>query len=196
MTDPTPLPSEIRRSLTVVLRYPRVEDGPEYLRLRRDNTRHLAPWEPATPPGVNPFGPAAFAALLSRSRTDRRHGLLVTGTGDDVIMGALNINEVVHGCFQSAYLGYWLGASFTGQGHMTEALRLGLDYAFRDLGLHRLEANIMPHNRRSLATIERLSFVREGYSPRYLRIAGKWEDHERWALTREDWETSAPRQGG
>ena len=183
---------EVRRSPSVVLRYPRIEDGPEYLRLRRDNATYLAPWEPATPPAIDPFGPAAFVALLNQARTERRHGLLVTAARDDTIMGALNINEIVHGCFQSAYLGYWLGSEYVGHGHMTEALRLGLDFAFRDLALHRVEANIMPRNGRSLATIQRVGFSREGYSPRYLRIAGQWEDHERWALTREDW-TERPR---
>jgi len=56
-------------------------------------------------------------------------------------------------------------------------------YAFTSLGLHRLEANIQPANRASLAVVERLSFRREGWSPAFLMVDGKWRDHERWAIT-------------
>jgi ribosomal-protein-alanine N-acetyltransferase len=73
---------------------------------------------------------------------------------------------------------------------MTEALRLGLWYAFRDLMLHRVEANIVPENAASVALARRCGLRREGYSPRLLRINGRWRDHERWALTVEDWRRS------
>ena len=70
---------------------------------------------------------------------------------------------------------------------MTEALALVLRHAFHALGLHRIEANIQPGNHRSIALVRRLGFAREGYSPRYLKIGGRWKDHERWAITREAW---------
>ena len=73
---------------------------------------------------------------------------------------------------------------------MTEALRLMLAYAFNDLKLHRLEANVQPENVSSLALVKRAGFVREGYSRRYLKIAGRWRDHERWAILREDWQAN------
>ena len=69
---------------------------------------------------------------------------------------------------------------------MTEALGLVLDYAFRQLRLHRLEANIQPENAASIALVERLGFHREGYSPRYLKLGGRWRDHQRWAIVAED----------
>lgn len=72
---------------------------------------------------------------------------------------------------------------------MTEGLRLMLAYAFKELKLHRLEANVQPENVSSLALVKRAGFVREGYSRRYLKIAGRWRDHERWAILREDWQT-------
>ncbi len=107
------------------------------------------------------------------------------------LVGALNFNEIVRGVFQSAYLGYWLGATFTGQGLMREALGLAIATAFRPiaaggLGLHRLEANIMPHNSASIAVVRALGFKKEGLSPRYLKIAGEWQDHERWALLADE----------
>jgi [ribosomal protein S5]-alanine N-acetyltransferase len=102
-------------------------------------------------------------------------------------MGAVNVNEIVRGPAQSAFLGYWIGAPYARQGYMTEALRLALRHAYTTLGLHRVEANIMPINRASIALVKRAGFRREGYSARYLKIAGRWSDHERWALTIEDW---------
>ncbi len=73
---------------------------------------------------------------------------------------------------------------------MTEGLALVLRHAFRGLGLHRLEANIQPGNRQSRELVRRLGFRREGFSPRYLKIGGRWRDHERWAIVREAWAAS------
>jgi ribosomal-protein-alanine N-acetyltransferase len=70
---------------------------------------------------------------------------------------------------------------------MTEGLTLALRWVFGSLHLHRLEANIQPGNEASRALVQRLGYRCEGLSPRYLKIAGRWRDHERWALTVEDW---------
>ncbi len=59
--------------------------------------------------------------------------------------------------------------------------------AFGELGLHRLEANIQPDNAASIALVRKPGFRLEGYSPRYLKIAGRWRDHERWAILAEEW---------
>jgi ribosomal-protein-alanine N-acetyltransferase len=83
---------------------------------------------------------------------------------------------------QSAYLGYYGMSNFARTGLMTEALRAAVAYAFSELGLHRVEANIQPGNTASTALVRRLGFKQEGLSPRYLRINGEWRDHERWAL--------------
>ena len=78
-------------------------------------------------------------------------------------------------------------------GYMAEGLGLALRRAFTDLGLHRLEANIQPVNDRSIALVRSAGFRLEGYSPRFLKIAGRWRDHERWAITVEDLRASRRR---
>jgi ribosomal-protein-alanine N-acetyltransferase len=112
---------------------------------------------------------------------------------DSRIIGAIIISQIFLGGFRSAYLGYYVGAQYAGQGYMTEALQLMLQHAFRKLKLHRLEANIQPDNTASLALIKRAGFVREGYSRHYLKIGGRWRDHERWAILAEDWRAAARR---
>jgi ribosomal-protein-alanine N-acetyltransferase len=102
-------------------------------------------------------------------------------------VGVINVNEIVHGAFRSAYLGYYVFVPRAGQGYMSEGLALALRWAFRELRLHRLEANIQPGNEASRALVSRFGFRREGFSRRYLKVAGRWRDHERWALLVEDW---------
>jgi ribosomal-protein-alanine N-acetyltransferase len=70
---------------------------------------------------------------------------------------------------------------------MTEGLRLVLRHAFADMKLHRSEANIQPENVRSIHLIKRCGFIREGYSPRYLKVNNRWRDHERWSILAESW---------
>jgi ribosomal-protein-alanine N-acetyltransferase len=103
------------------------------------------------------------------------------------LAGVINITEIVRGFFQGAYLGCYGFVPYIGHGYMSEGLSLVLRRAFRGLRLHRLEANIQPQNKASLRLFSRAGFRKEGFSPRYLKIAGRWRDHERWALLAEEW---------
>ena len=168
---------------TVFLRAPVASDREEFLALRRASRRFLAPWEPRPEPGdADPF------TRLLRARRDPHHvRLLVCARASGAIMGAVALNEIVRGPFQSCFLGYWIGHEFARRGFMTEAVALIVRHAFACLGLHRVEANIIPKNRASLALIRHAGFRHEGLARRYLCIAGRWQDHEHWALTVEDW---------
>jgi ribosomal-protein-alanine N-acetyltransferase len=129
----------------------------------------------------------SFDALLEESRNDATEFFFIIRSSDDVLIGTIALSQIFRKRFQNAYLGYLLGAGFTGSGYMTEAVRLVLRFAFRDLKLHRVEANVQPDNEPSLAVLRRCGFSKEGYSPRYLKISGQWRDHERWAIIRENW---------
>jgi len=141
-----------------------------------------------------PSSRAAFREYLERFgkplRGAQHVGYVAAKVEDDTLVGVLNLSEVVRGAFESAYLGYYVFAPHAGRGLMTEALVLLLDAAYRDVGLHRVEVNIQPGNKRSLALVDRIGFVREGYSRRYVKIAGRWRDHVRYAMIAEDWPAS------
>lgn len=138
-----------------------------------------------------PETPDAFSVYVQRYRkvdtSARNVGFLVVRSNDDALAGVINFSEIVRGAFQSAYVGYYAFAPLAGGGYMTEGFALALDFAFRELELHRVEANVQPANSRSLALVERLGFVREGYSRRYVKIAGRWRDHLRFAMLAEEW---------
>src|SRR5438046_1818125 len=125
-----------------------------------------------------PRTPAAFEKYLARLNTDTHFGYLVL-TGENRLAGVININEIVRGNFRSGYLGYYAFTPHNGHGYLTEGLRAVVSHAFTTLRLHRLEANIQPENLASRRLVERLGFRYEGFSPRYLKIAGRWRDHER-----------------
>ena len=171
----------------VLLRRPRATDEKQWVALRSRNRRFLARWEPRSSEGVDRFSAAAFRILLKRARARNRLVGFVCLRETGEIIGMVTLNEFVRGAFQSATMGYWIAREHARQGLMTEAVGLMLRHAFTTLKLHRVEANMMPRNTpsRSLARASGMRY--EGTAKRYLQIAGKWEDHERWAITVEDW---------
>jgi ribosomal-protein-alanine N-acetyltransferase len=159
----------------VLLRPPTPADEEEFLARMNASRRVHRPW--LSPP----LTPDAYRAYLERL-DERRYGYLACRRADGAIVGWLNVSEIVRGALQGAFLGYGGVGEFAGQGYMTEAVRLVVREAFGPLGLHRLEANIQPGNVASIALARRCGFECEGFSPRYLKIGGRWRDHERWAI--------------
>lgn len=92
-------------------------------------------------------------------------------------IGCISLTNIIRGVFQSCFLGYKLGEEFTGSGYMTEAISKVIEIAFHEMQLHRIEANIMPNNIKSLNIMRRLNFENEGLARDYLKINGRWEDH-------------------
>lgn len=151
-----------------------------FLEAARRSRRLHRPW--SSPPTTS----ARFRRYLEGSRRGSDAATLVFSASKELV-GVVNISEVVLGPFRSAYLGYYAFSPHEGRGYMTAGLAAVVNAAFRGLRLHRLEANIQPGNTASIALVKRLGFLKEGYSRRYLKIGGRWRDHERWAITVERW---------
>ena len=164
--------------MPAVMTYPvALSDAAELIAANQASREHHAPW-------AYPFTDAqGFDAWFGRMLTGPSRGFVARGSRDGAIIGVVNITEIVWGAFRSAYLGYYGMAGRSGGGLMTTAVDQVVQYAFDQLGLHRLEANIQSENTRSIALVRRLGFEKEGFSPHYLKIDGGWRDHERWART-------------
>jgi [ribosomal protein S5]-alanine N-acetyltransferase len=156
-----------------------MDDFKAWVDLRKGSRGFLEPWEPEWQD--DEFTRTAFRYRLhvynKLSEEDRGQSLFIFNTSDQSLVGAININNIRRGVAQAATLGYWIGESFALQGLMTDAIQLLLPYCFNDLSLHRLEAACLPHNEASIAVLKKTGFEQEGYAQKYLKIAGKWEDH-------------------
>ena len=170
-----------RRRSRVFLRPPAASDRKEFVSLMRASRSFHKPWASA------PTDDDRFAAYLADAQRPDFEALLVCRVDDLAILGFFNLSQIVRRALQSAYLGYAIGKPFAGNGYMREGLELVLRHGFTELRLHRIEANIQPGNRASIALARGAGFRREGFSPRYLKIAGRWRDHERWAILADDW---------
>jgi ribosomal-protein-alanine N-acetyltransferase len=166
--------------MRITIRSPRSTDEAVFLAaVRRSRALHH-PW--VKPPSSS----AAFRKSLARWRRPAHRSFFVWRHRAELI-GVINLSEIVRGSFRSAYLGYYAFEPWAGQGLMRIGMARVISYAFGKQKLHRLEANIQPANEASVRFVKRLGFRREGYSPRYLKVAGRWRDHERWAILTEDW---------
>ncbi|WP_314173756.1 GNAT family N-acetyltransferase [Streptomyces winkii] len=171
----------------VAIRRVSVRDYEELAALTQESAELHHPWVPS-----RESTPEAFREYIARFDQPTHEGFLVCSRRTGAIVGGININNIVRGTIQSGALGYVAFASTTGRGYMTEGLRLVMELAFGELGLHRLEANIQPANAPSIRLVERLGFRREGFSPHFQFLDGAWRGNERWAFTVEMAGTRSP----
>jgi ribosomal-protein-alanine N-acetyltransferase len=177
----------------LVLRAPRTTDVPELRRALRANVHHLRPWSAVPAPGHDPYSLTSVSRAVLRNRREWNRGqafvLLVTPRDDEGrIVGRIALGGVLLGAFRNAYLGYWIEGELQGRGLTTEAVRATTRFAFRGVGLHRVQAAVMPSNGPSLRVLAKVGYRQEGLAARYLCIAGKWEDHLLFAVTSEEWQ--------
>lgn len=175
----------LREGARVGIRPFRPADGPEFTARVHESRALHHPWlsPPAT---IEEY--ESYAARLTAG--EGRAGFLVCERETGAVAGFVNVNNIVHGAFRCGALGYGAFAHAAGRGLFREALGLVLAHSFAPegdggLGLHRLEANIQPGNTASIALVRGAGFRLEGFSPDFLRVAGAWRDHERWAITAE-----------
>ena len=174
-------PKIISQDDIVYLYTPTKESSDQFLTLTTTSQSFHHPWVyPAT-------DARRYRSYLDRIERGSACGFLIARREDNVVVGVININDIIRGGFCFGHLGYYCGAPYSRRGYMSAGLALVLDYAFTTLGLNRLEANIQPENEGSLALVRRLGFRKEGFSLGYLRIDGEWRDHERWAILSDEW---------
>jgi [ribosomal protein S5]-alanine N-acetyltransferase len=107
-------------------------------------------------------------------------GIFLLGT--DELIGNISLSDVIRGPLQCCYIGYSLSKEHNGKGYATEAVRLAVEYAFQELKLHRVEAGVMLHNVASMRVLEKAGFHKEGIFVKNVKINGKWEDHQHYAI--------------
>jgi ribosomal-protein-alanine N-acetyltransferase len=167
----------------VSIRPPTEADQDEFIAAVRRSRRLHQAW--VSPPATA----LAFRQYLDRQNDAAFRALVLcehhTGAARqpaERLSGVFNLSQIVLGGSCSAYLGYYAFAGCEGRGLMQAGMNRVLTLAFGTLGLHRVEANIQPGNLPSIALVRACGFALEGYSPRYLKIGGRWRDHERWAV--------------
>ena len=152
-----------------------------FLDFTNKNKAYHSPWV------STPKTKKEFDNYLKKYSAIENKSFLVLDSENDAIVGVVNINNIIRGCFQNAFLGYYGNKLYAKSGLMTLGLKKIIAIAFNELSLHRLEANVQPNNHSSIALLNKCGFKHEGFSPRYLKINDKWEDHERFAITFEDY---------
>ena len=163
--------------MAVGIRVVTEDDASTLAELLTGNRTFLAPWDPVRDDAY--FTVDGQRDLLARSLRRLRSGIDWPGviTADGAPVGRVNLNNVIRGAFCSADLGYWVDQAHNGRGVATAAVGAVVQLAFTELGLHRVQAGTLLHNRGSQKVLERNGFTPIGVAPRYLNIAGRWQDH-------------------
>jgi ribosomal-protein-alanine N-acetyltransferase len=172
----------------VYLRHPELRDFPAWSELRAASRAFLTPWEPTWPEHELTRG--SFKEKLRRYADDvsedRSYPFYVYRAEDDALVGGATLNRVHRGSAQSCTLGYWVGERHKRRGYTSAAVRPLLQFAFRELGLHRVEAACQPENDASRKLLLRVGFAEEGRARAYLKINGAWRDHLLFGINDDD----------
>ncbi len=110
----------------------------------------------------------------------------ITKKDSKKVIGVIYFNGIFFGSFKSTFMSFRLDKDYVREGYMTEAIKKGMEIVFNDLGLHRIEANVMPSNKNAINLLEKLGFYNEGIAKKYLKIHGKWEDHIHMVYIKEE----------
>lgn len=176
-TDPPARP--LIRTQNLIMRAPLASDYSAWASLRMESRDFLTPWEPVW--SEDDLTRTSFRLRVKRAAreiaSDEAYSLFILDSHSETLLGGLTLGLVRRGVAQACTLGYWMGQRHAGKGHMTEAVRGALGFAFSELALHRVEAACLPHNEPSRRLLERVGFKREGEARGYLRINGVWADH-------------------
>jgi ribosomal-protein-alanine N-acetyltransferase len=170
---------EVVHGRNLMLRHPVVADYAAWVELRALSRAHLTPWEPTW--SADDLSRAMYRrrlrAFAKDIHSDASYPYFIFENASGALVGGITLSNVRRGSAQTASLGYWMGAPYSGRGHMREAVAMLLPMAFNALRLHRIEAATMLKNFASMRVLESVGFEREGLARAYLKINGRWEDH-------------------
>ena len=182
------VPEPIIHGEQVMLRVPIMSDFSAWAELRGLSMEFLRPREPLW--ADDELTKSAFRRRINHYQREMREGrgyaFLIFRKTDNQLLGGLSLGNVTRGVTQSASLGYWIGAPFSGQGYMSQSVSAIIPFVFDVLNIHRLEAACLPNNAASMRVLERNGFQREGLARRYLKINNIWQDHVVYALLEDD----------
>lgn len=159
------------------------QDAERLARLQRSGRAFFEPWDPVR-------GDAYFTVEGQCAEVERALGRYRDGGAlphvivdeREQVVGRITLTGITRGAFQSCSMGYWVAPDYNGRGYAHDAARLITALAFGDMGLHRVQAETLPHNIRSQHVLQDVGFVQYGLAPQYLKIAGKWQDHVMYQL--------------
>lgn len=172
----------------LTLRPPVHSDFRAWSSLRRESQDFLTPWEPSW--AADHLTRKAFTNRVYWAQRSVAGGsavpLFLIRRSDDILLGAITLDNIRRGPAQSGTLGYWTGETFARQGYMREAIGAVVHYGYAKLDLSRIEAACLPENAASRGLLERTGFKYEGVAQSYLQIAGRWRTHVLYAALRSD----------
>ena len=166
--------NELRTRIRLV----KPDDASTLAHLVQSNADYLRPWEPTRDPRFfTEEGQLDFVCSALEAHAQGKSVPFVIERVDGTVLGRLNLNGLIHGAFQSCAMSYWVRADYNGQGHATEAVLEAVEYAFSELGLHRIQAETLIENKASQRVLRKAGFRLFGLAEEYLCINGRWRDH-------------------
>lgn len=172
----------------MTLRLPQHSDFRAWAALRADSRSFLSPWEPAW--SADHLSRKSFTNRVYWASRAYSAGtampLFLLRRSDEMLLGAVTVDNIRRGPAQAATVGYWIGAPFARAGYMSEALRAVIHHCFTALDLSRVESACLPENAASRGVLEKCGYKYEGVAQSYLQINGRWRNHVLYANLRGD----------
>lgn len=172
----------------LTLRQPVLSDFREWSSLRATSADFLTRWEPVW--AEDHLARTRFANRVYWAQRTINNGgavpLFLIRREDQVLLGAITLDNIRRGPAQAGTLGYWIGQPHARQGYMREAIDAVVHHAFTHLDISRVEAACLPENSASRGLLEKCGFKYEGVAQSYLQINGRWRTHVLYAALRAD----------
>lgn len=166
----------LRTEYSVALRPLQLSDESEFLNNSIASKKLHRNWV------IVPRTKRQFWEYVNEMNSDTNKAFAVIDKNTFAIVGVVEFRDIFMFDFKNSYISYYAFHQYLRQGFMKSGVLKAVDFAFKKLRLHRLEANIQPENKASIALVKSCGFKKEGFSPKFIKKGGKWKDHERWAL--------------